>query len=269
MGKTLLFVGIPTRGSIATGTFTATHRMDRAPVHCLRTYSTSLLTLCFNNLWCAALNERQHGITDFVMLHDDIAPLEDGWLDTLVEERRRIGADILSCVVPIKDERGYTSTAFLERQSNRMRRLTMTEACKLPATFDARMAGYPECSLLPNTGLWICDFTKPWVEKICFTIRDKIFQGPDGAWLTQCFSEDWDFGVQAAELGLKVAATTAVKLTHRGGFDYPNFAPWGTAKEDDARGIWEKRAVNRPIPEPIYDRDESEDHRSNRTLQVA
>lgn len=238
---------------VVTGTASALLQMGKTRVYAVKTHVCSLLTLSFNNLWCMALNERPH-FTHFVMLHDDVVPLDPGWLDTLLAAHRSGRADVTSCVVPIKDSRGLASTAFLHRPTNRLRRLTMTEAHKLPVTFGAAEAGYPDCALLPNTGLWVCDFTRPWVEKVCFTIRDRNFKGPDGKWTTQCFSEDWDFGVQLADLGLTAKATRAVNLIHKGHFDYPNMVAWGSLAEDDAVGIWTPPAVARLVPEPVYDR---------------
>ena len=240
MAEPLLFLAFPNRGSVATGLFTASHCRGQVPVYCLRTASSSLLTLCFNQLWAQALNDRKTApLTEFVMCHDDLVPIEPGWLDTLYQEYRQSGADILSTIVPIKDQRGLSSTAIYDPDSLQMRRITMTEAQNLPVTFDATTAGYPGCTLLPNTGLWICDFTKPWVEKICFTMRDRVFQDARGEWVAQCFSEDWNFGVQALELGLKVCVTRAVQLVHMGQFRYPNFAPWGTLAQDDSCNmIW-------------------------------
>lgn len=247
-----VFVGVPSRGQMAVGTATALLQMGRTRVYVVRTYCSSLLTLTFNRLWVAALNERAR-FTHFVMLHDDVVPLEAGWLDVLVREQRAARADVLSCVIPIKDERGLTSTAVWDRRANAMRRLTMHEAAALPPTFDAAAAGYPGWYVLPNTGLWICDFTRPWVERVCFTIRDKNFRGPSGEWQTQCFGEDWDFGVQCAELGVRVCATRSVAIVHKGGFDYPNMVGWGRLRTDDEVNHWERPAADRPLPQPHYE----------------
>ncbi len=248
-----IFLAVPSRGSLVTGTAMALLQTGRTPIYCVRSYVTSLLTKSFNQLWCDALNERKHGITHFVMMHDDVVPLDSGWLDTLMAEYVQCGADILSTIIPIKDEHGLTSTAFYHPPTNKMRRLTMTEAYQIPVTFDAALAGYPDCKILPNTGLWVCDFTKPWVEKICFTIRDKNFQLPSGQWVTMCWGEDWDFGVQAHRLGLDVWTTRAVNLTHRGTFDYPSVTPWGAWKEDPATGIYDPEESPDRTPELIYE----------------
>lgn len=247
----LVYVGIPTRGQLAYGTALALLQPGRTKIFSVRAKCSSLLTVTFNKLWTDALNERKHGFTHFVMLHDDVVPLETGWLDILMRELRKCGGDVLSCIIPIKDDRGLSSTAVWERRANRMRRLTMTEAHELPETFDAMQAGYPGHFILPNTGLWICDFTRPWVEKICFTIRDKIFKNGAGEWQSICFGEDWDFGVQCAELGVKVCATRTVPIVHRGNFDYPNMVGWGSLKTDDEVNQWGKPENARPIPREV------------------
>ncbi len=231
-----IFLGVPSRGSVITPLALALMKLGKRPAS-VNSFTSSLLTLAFNSLWCTALNQRPR-VSHFAMCHDDIWPIGDDWLDALHAEYEACGADVLTVCVPIKDDRGLSSTAVMHRPTRRMRRLTMTEVCALPKTFDAAKAGYPDCALLPNTGLWICDFTKPWVERICFTMRDRIFRDPTtGDWTPQCFGEDWHFGVQLAEMGLKVAATTALKVVHQGKFDYPNFEPWGTCKEDPQTNI--------------------------------
>lgn len=247
MGSDAVFLAVPSRGQVVTATATALLQPGRHPVYCVRTHACSLLALSFNSLWCMALNERvgpggRRNFGLFAMLHDDVAPIEPGWLDALVREYRASGADVLSAVVPIKDDRGLTSTAFYHPPTRKMTRLTMQEAANLPPTFDAAAAGHPGCVVLPNTGLWVCDFTRPWVEKVCFTVRDRIHRNPDGAFAPQAFSEDWDFGVQAYRLGLKVMATTAVRLSHQGRFDYPNFVPWGLWKADEQVAVWDPPA---------------------------
>jgi len=233
-----VFVGIPSRGDVVTGTAMALIQMGRTTVYSVRTHVCSLLAMSFNKMWCMALNERSK-FTHFVMLHDDIVPLDNGWLDTLMGEFLSSGADVVSSVVPIKDDRGLSSTAFLNPRTMEMRRLTMNETHAIkPKTFDAEEAGHKGCVVLPNTGLWVCDFTKPWVEQICFTVRDRIFKTESGEWVAQTYSEDWDFGVQCYRLGVKVKATRAVNLIHKGGFDYPSMVPWGSLKTDDQTSVW-------------------------------
>ncbi len=244
-----IFLAIPTRGAPIYDLLLATHRMGRTKVHSINCRPSSLLTFGFNILWAECLNARDQGITHWVMCHDDIDPIGEGWLDTLVAEHEECGADITHVISPIKDHRGICSTSLLQPRTRELQRLTMTEVCKLPKTFDSAIAGYPDRVMLPNTGLWICDMTKPWVEKICFTIRDRMNRLPDGKFQAQCFSEDWHFGLQAMRLKLKVFATTAVKIAHHGDFSYPNFEPWGTWKTDEQPAIFD----------PIQDGFEDED----------
>ena len=79
---------------------------------CLVVGGGSLLANSINRLWVQALNERtDHGWTHFAMHHADVqAPA--GWVDTLADEMARVGADVISAVVPIKDYRGLTSTGW-------------------------------------------------------------------------------------------------------------------------------------------------------------
>lgn len=227
-----VFVGMPTRTAIHWGAMHATHNMGtKHRITELKVQSTSLLTTCFNRLWCDALNSKPRPDV-FCMLHDDIMP-EKGWLDTLLSEMQRTGADVVSCIMPIKDERGVTSTAIMNPATQKMRRITQTEAMNLPMTFDAEMAGFPGHYLLPNTGCWVCRFRKDWVEEVVFTMRDRIIKNSAGDFEAVCFSEDWMFGYWAAQRGLKVMATTAVKAFHVGIFNYPNFTAWGGYKTDE------------------------------------
>lgn len=179
----------------------------------LRLEQGSLLAMTFNKLWCQALNTRQRDkLTHFAMHHSDIEA-ENGWLDKLLEEQQRTGADVLSVVVPIKDERGVTSTGLHTLKDSSTRRLTMKEIMELPETFDAEMAGAKEGECLAiNTGLWICDFTKPWVEDVYFMIEDGIGRRDNGLFVPGTLSEDWFFSAQCAKKGLKVMATRKVKV---------------------------------------------------------
>ncbi len=235
--RPVVFLALPNRPgeAFAAGILSPLfHTGTRHQVYDIRAQSASLLPLNFNNLWCQALNERP-AMTHFCMMHSDVCP-EDGWLDILLDEQRKSGADILSVVIPIKDERGLTSTGVMDWRTRQMRHLTVREALKLPPTFDAAEAGYPGQCLLMNTGLWVCDFTRPWVEQMYFRFEDRIVRRPDGRFEAQAVSEDWLFSIDAARMGLKVFATTAVKVKHQGNFQFPNFAPWGSLETDDSPG---------------------------------
>ena len=183
------------------------------------------------------MNQRQDkGLTHFAMHHADIQA-EVGWLDQLIDEMAVVQADVLSVVVPIKDEKGLTSTGLQDPKTCKIRRLTMREIFTLPKTFNAK-----DCSqlgdtdnrqlttdnyLMVNTGLWICDFTKPWVEEAFFEIRDKIIQLPDGRFAANVLPEDWNFSGWCANQGLKVFATRRVKSHHYGRARFSNTHAWG------------------------------------------
>ena len=198
-------------------------------------YSSSLLALAFNTLWCMALNLREErGYTHFAMLHADIVP-EPNWVHTLLEELEAHKADVVSAVIPIKNTAGVTSTALGDPYDTFKidRRLTMHEVDALPFdTFDADALGYPERALLINTGCWVCDFRKPWVEHVRFTIADRIKKGDDGKFSPCVSPEDWDFSRQVRACGGRVFATRKVKARHFGPHGYPNYSAWGTAQMD-------------------------------------
>lgn len=195
---------------------------------------SSLLALNMNSLWCDALNRRHRGdpIDYHAMQHADVEP-QDYWLDVLVAELEARDLDVLSCVVPIKDARGVTSTAVARADGNNWKvkhRLTMAEAYRLPETFTSEDVGGP---LLVNTGLWVCRFDRDWVKKVWFTINDRI------AWdeAKQVYHplnepEDWYISRLFHELGLKVGATRKVQLAHRGPVAFSNVRPWGTHEFD-------------------------------------
>lgn len=216
----------------------------------------SLLCCNFNWYWADALNRRGEGITHFAMLHDDINP-EPGWLETLLRELDMAGADLVSAVAPLKDLRGLSSTAVCDPRTNTVRRLAIAETDKLPVTFDAAQAralfrwqsavaedggdpaddgGGPDWHLLVNTGCWVCRFTEPWVEEFFFEERNEIVRGADGVFRAQCFSEDWLASLRLSCNKLRVLATRAVKLGHRGDFDYPNSGGWGCWETDRHSG---------------------------------
>lgn len=187
----------------------------------------SLITLGFNLCWCWGLNARRDGLTHLLIIHSDIMPEASNWLDILIDEFWASGADVLSAIVPIKDARGLTSTAFDMPNIWRPRRLTQAEAHSLPVTWTAH-------NLLLNDGLMLVDFTQPWVEKITFHIRDEIRRNDDGLWQAYVQSEDWVLSRQLRELKVKQYATRAVNLLHHGTMAYPSREVWGAPHDPDA-----------------------------------
>ncbi len=214
----------------------------------------SLLATNFNHLLCKARNSRAEGKwTDFGMHHADISA-PPGWLDVMVEEKRRVGADILSVVVPIKDERRLTSTGTVQ-EGGHIRRLTLKEVHHLPETFcaaDLAQLGI-HTPMVVNTGLMLVDFTRAWSDEFHFSIGDAIQRTgghqeemeywcvEDGrnvlkkelVWVGStyspaCLPEDWNFSSWANARGLKVYATRKVPVGH-----WDGGACWDNGKHDD------------------------------------
>lgn len=218
----------------------------------------SLLAMNFNSGWAAALNSRPT-VQYFCMHHSDIGVGSDagGWLDYLISELHRTKADVISVVVPIKDTRGLTSTGLLRREGGTLkhehRRLQMKELDALPDTFNARdvcnVFGEPfdgmavgEARILTvNTGLWVCRMDRPWVEDVCFTIKDKVLKNEDGTFTAHVWPEDWNFSEWCYDNGVRVVVNKKVPVGHRGGTIYSNRARWG--QEHDS---WAKQPAGDP-----------------------
>lgn len=184
--------------------------------------STSLLTSAFNRCWVEALNKRDDkpvGVTHFLLMHADIVPIEFNWLQQLWEEFSRNNCKVLSVAIPIKNDIGLTSIGMESEDHWRPRRLTVTEILDMPVTWTSH-------TVLVNTGLLLVDFTEPWVEKICFTINDKIHK-PNGKWVTEVESEDWNFSRQCRALGIDLWVTRRVAVQHMGRSQWRNDLKWG------------------------------------------
>ncbi len=223
--------------------------MDPSPAHALYMLATehpgrvmyppvtrgSLLANVFNVLWTQGLEARDHhGVTHFAMLHADVVP-QLGWADKLLAECERLQADVVSCVLPIKDGRGVTSTAIDNPADpwRPLRRLTMREVARLPETFTAADAGHPGRRLLVNTGCWIADLRKPWADDAYFTIQDRRVIR-NGKRDVETIPEDWNFSRQVQDAGGRVYATRAVHANHLGAAMYPNQGAWGAWERDEA-----------------------------------
>lgn len=234
MSKPVVFLAMPRRGQqVAFGASEGYHlwpTLGACAVVRGHTVS-SLLDHTFNRLWCGALNLRARGVTHFAMIHDDVCPMQ-GWLDVLLDELRFSGADIVSAVVPIKTPEGMTSTAVETDDPWFPRRLTLAEVHALPPTFgDAQVGG----ELLLNSGLWVCDLHRPWVdtpEPLCFQTVNRIVLDGDGQYQAQVRSEDWEFSRATRARGARLLATRKVQLVHAGECTFPNDTAWGTWQTD-------------------------------------
>lgn len=183
--------------------------------------SASLLTWNFNSAWATALNLKEsHGLTHFLLIHADVRPKGEDWLDVMLAEMERMQADVMSAIIPIKDQRGLTSTA-LDTDPWRPLRLTQRQVLtEFPETWTAD-------ELLFNTGLLLVDLRKPWVEQVCFTMRDQIVRDDDGQWRAYVQPEDWHFSRQCRALGVRAYVTRKVVVEHFGTGCWSSGQVWG------------------------------------------
>ncbi len=225
--------GIPTyKRELDAGILPATHVMTggKHKMTMLTSIDTSACCMRFNAFLIMAQQLYAQGKADYFLLwHSDIVP-EAHFIDVMVDIAEEKGAEILSAVVPIKDQNGLTSTALDEPVGDmppewRVRRLTMTEINARPETFT-------ESNLLVNTGLILIKLSAPWLKDIHFHFDDAIIEH-HGQRLAVLFPEDWMFSRDARKLGCTSQwVTRAVKLTHVGHQQFPNYGVWG--KETDA-----------------------------------
>ena len=182
--------------------------------------TSSLLTFSFNQLWATAKN---NDADYFAMIHSDVIP-DPGWMDVMYKELLETGADIISAVIPIKNNSGLTSTALETDDKWNPRRLTLYEIFDREETFF-------DPQLLVNTGLWMCKMKSFWNTKdLIFHQEDSCRETKDGLQLLT-FSEDWGFSRQAKANGARLFATRKVKLYHEFPVYHNHFA-WGTTETD-------------------------------------
>lgn len=198
------------------------------PIKVIDARGSSAICHSFNSLWCKCLNSRdEFGVTHFMMLHADVRP-QEGFAKIMLDEMKRTGADILSAVIPLKDQSGNTSTA-LARKGKDHRRLTLREIATLPATFgleDVKVIDPNTKELLVNDGLMLVNLDFKEVRRLFFRTMDGI-EERNGKLVPFFFPEDWFFSMRAARLGAKVLATTKVIVEHVGMFAYSNRGIWG------------------------------------------
>jgi hypothetical protein len=217
----------------------------------------------FNHLWTDAHNLYEAGtITHFAMLHGDITPdPTQRWLDVLMDVMEKHGAALVSAHLPIKDNRGITSSGICDPTNpwGAYRRFTQQEILNdLPKEFDNTLAGYPDKPLLHNTGCWVCDLRRPAFHatnpdgslKFLFRFPERIIRGPDGKWGKQQESEDWLLSRELWEAGIRNTwITTEVRLTHHGKLDFPNWIEFGKYKQgdEDTAANWRPKLEERPL----------------------
>lgn len=183
--------------------------------------TSSIVTWAFNAAWALALNLREtEGLTHFLLIHSDVRPVQTNWLKLMFDTLDEHNGDLLSVVIPIKDDRGLSSTA-IDTDPWRPMRLTMHQIHhEFPETWCA-----PEA--LFNTGLMLVDIRKPWVEQICFNMRDKIARDDTGKWSAYVEPEDWNFSRQCRRLQVRALITRKIIVQHFGTYFWRNDQVWG------------------------------------------
>ena len=198
----------------------------------------------FNVLWCDALNLALAGeATHYALFHAD-NDVEPGWLDVLIDEMDRLGADCVGAISAIKDPRDLTSCGILDPDNRweRWRYFTVAELQKLPEVIDAAAAGYLDKGLLNGTGCMVCDLRRPVFRTrnadgempICFNFPTRCEWGPDGKAKSLRESEDMYFCRELRAHGGRIYATRRVKLGHLGDYAFPNWLSSGNSPHGDA-----------------------------------
>lgn len=236
------------RGSVGQWTISA---CCQAIAHSLRVVPVPLgnssLTHNFNICYADAYNGRRteanpDGYTHFVLLHDDIQPVEIDWIERLYNELVARDLDVLSVIVPIKDGRGITSTAF-DTCYWQPRRLTIWELLtgRVPGTFTnediptkLRSTGMKGTlgNLLINTGLMILRLDRPWSNRVCFQFRNEVYVKEDGSMFPVFEPEDWRFSRFLAQEGARYGATNVVSAIHYGQAAFRSDHKWGDRRWD-------------------------------------
>ncbi len=236
-------LGFPHNGSMVPDAMFSLTQASRKIDTKVNFAASSLLCQNFNQLWCSALNDSPR--PDLFALHHADLCAPPGWLDVLTDEMIDRGADMMGTVVAIKDARGLTSTAVLDSETSRLRRLTIRESAELPETFGIEdihkawslpgdVSRYVLCL---NSGLWVCRMGKAeWCERVCFTIGDRIDKSDEGKFIPRVFSEDWLFSAALSPMGLKVMCTRKVGVIHFGWAPFGSggrHRPWGQMEHDE------------------------------------
>ncbi len=215
------------------------------------TFGSSLIPLNCNFLLCQVLDQmKELELQWLAMIHSDVAP-PLWWIDTLIDEAGKHGADFMSAVIPLKNNDGVLSTAIAKPDTEYGHFCYITThqvMCNnFPVTFGIKEAvaalrelptGYsieaPQTYLLCNTGCMVCRLDRPWFQarppKVWFHDLNGIeVNQTTGKLQPKLLSEDWYFSRRIAEEGGKVMATKAVIPGHYGQYIYKADKPWGHA----------------------------------------
>lgn len=127
--KDTVYIACPTyNGEIRQETATRIFLQGTVLPNVKKIHASSALTMNMNQMYAEALDmrdkfakdarertdlpdDKKHNLKWFAMCHADIVP-EEFWIDKLIKIAEAGDIDFLSCVVPIKDDKGISSTAI-------------------------------------------------------------------------------------------------------------------------------------------------------------
>jgi len=165
----------------------------------------------------------------------------------LITEAQRHKADLLSAVVPVKNNSGQTTTAIANpaREYGCLFRLTQAQVRHpyFPDTFGINEAAdaierlpadlcvpeVPRQALLVNTGCMVYRLSH-WRPGIKFANADDIVF-VDGRHKAVTRSEDWTFSKLIADHGGRVMATRLVAIRHWGKRPFDSSQVWGKTRD--------------------------------------
>jgi hypothetical protein len=187
---------------------------------------TSCTPRAFNMCLIQALNLRDEGkITHMAMIHSDVNPTNQYWLDILWREMRIHHADYVASVIPIKDPQPCRSSTAIGDISNPWeckRYLPHKRPDGMPETvLPSDVCGEGE-ELLVNTGLFLTDLRAEWWDGFPgFQFHNRLIMR-DGERIEQFRPEDWELSRHMRAAGACYAATYAVPVQHFGSFGWSN-----------------------------------------------
>lgn len=175
---------------------------------------------------------KNRGFDYFALLHADLEP-QPGWLATLIEDLEANGLDAIHAPAAIKDDVGLTSTAMVDTADMNAfrRRLTTTELSRLPDVFtleDIQREVWAEAQiLLPNSGCLVLKCGDWFRDFKGFHMHDEVLMDAEGKYCAHVTPEDWMFGFDAHDLGLRVGGSRRVVTRHYGVRVYSTEHTWG------------------------------------------
>lgn len=187
---------------------------------CHGTAKSSVISHTCNELYANALTlRRKLGATHFAMLHSDVCPDRADWLDVLADVMHEQNADLVSAVVPVRNNSGLTSTMEENPDDGwRPKGLSLKEVYSRPPSFSSP-------GLLVNTGMMLLKL-RDWCTKLVFRECNAIPEMPDGSYQARIINEDHELSRQVRGFGGHIVATRAVPLYH-GHPDHHNRNAWG------------------------------------------